>query len=642
LVNMTDSQDSTLPPTAPTQLPQGQYVAPTGADATQASPTPQPQAQDAQSSLASLQQNQAPIPTEDASTNALIPDQPMPTAPDAPATDLPRFQRTVTSTLKGMLMGLAQGGIPGAVGGAIAPQGTQRNADQIEQSRVTALKQQDAQFRFTSAQAASMAADATLKAKKLETYDEDHQRDVFEANQKMADWFINKGYLPTTVTANDGASEMAAAKGLGTVPPVASLQVGKGSIMHFDLSQMPQNVGMDAVNQLNTQIGKQPIAQAAWQQTPQAARLQMIYNASQYWSPVASQDNLLQYKNDRARVASIPDQQLPNKLDTIKQYDRTISNMQSVLEGQHNKDEQQKISDFNAETPGVVNRAAGVADAQAAAKETYDDKPVYAITPNGDTVLTTAASATAAGMSGVRPVHQADIAKDQHDIRVLSDIQTKTNNVYAAAGALDKISVAQITGIAKYLADNPNTTVNTLANSRVMAEATPQARNYAISILSLRESAMGLQKVLTGTARTNETQLEALLSTLPGVEPNSGVVKQKLDAFAQNLSLLSRGLPKNTGVELTGFGTGSAGGTQQPPPAAGGFTALPGETPPPGTTMVVKDKAGNWHYSDGKNDLGVRQAPQQQTQPQGQPQQPTQPLSQTLKQGAQWVGRHSF
>ncbi len=65
---------------------------------------------------------------------------------------------------------------------------------------------------------------------------------------------------------------------------------------------------------------------------------------------------------------------------------------------------------------------------------------------------------------------------------------------------------------------------------------------------------MGLQKVLTGSARSNETQLSALLNTLPGVEPDSGSVQQKLGAFTQNLGILAKGLPRGTCVEMQGFG----------------------------------------------------------------------------------------
>jgi hypothetical protein len=146
-------------------------------------------------------------------------------------------------------------------------------------------------------------------------------------------------------------------------------------------------------------------------------------------------------------------------------------------------------------------------------------------------------------------VKQTDIAKDQHDIKVLNDIQVKSDNVQKAASAMDQTGWSEAGKAAKYLADNPNTTVNQLINSKVLGSASAKTINYVVAVNSLRESAMGLQKVLTGTARTNETQLHALLNTLPGVEPSSGIVAQKLNAFNQNLDMLYQGLPRGTGVE---------------------------------------------------------------------------------------------
>ncbi len=103
---------------------------------------------------------------------------------------------------------------------------------------------------------------------------------------------------------------------------------------------------------------------------------------------------------------------------------------------------------------------------------------------------------------------------------------------------------------AQYLSDHPNTTTESLFKSGVLKNATPQTKNYVIAVNSLRETSMGLQKVLTGSARNNETQLNALLNTLPGVEPDSATVRQKLGAFDQNLGMLAQGLPENTGVSL--------------------------------------------------------------------------------------------
>lgn len=228
-----------------------------------------------------------------------------------------------------------------------------------------------------------------------------------------------------------------------------------------------------------------------------------------------------------------------------------------------------------ASTKFATTKAAAVTGAETKAKQQFDTKPVYAITSdaqgNQHTVMTTTAQAQQQNMTGIRPVKQTDISKDQHDIKVLNDIQVKSSNVRAAASVMDRTSWTDSAAIAKYLADNPNTTLNQLTKSSVFGHASPKAVAYAIAINSLRESSMGLQKVLTGTARTNETQLQALQNTLPGVEPTSNIVGQKLDAFDQNLGMLVQGLPENTGVVIkvrqfsSTPSSSSRGQTQQAP-----------------------------------------------------------------------------
>jgi hypothetical protein len=66
--------------------------------------------------------------------------------PSTQPDDLPRFKRTIGSTLKGMLIGLAGGGIPGAVAGAASPTGAVARQQQIQH--------------FQSAQSAKAIADA--------------------------------------------------------------------------------------------------------------------------------------------------------------------------------------------------------------------------------------------------------------------------------------------------------------------------------------------------------------------------------------------------------------------------------------------------------------------------------------------------
>jgi len=177
--------------------------------------------------------------------------------------------------------------------------------------------------------------------------------------------------------------------------------------------------------------------------------------------------------------------------------------------------------------------------------------PLYAYDPQSNqTILTTRAQSQAGGMNSIRPVKETDISKDLHDTRVLNDIASKANQVWQSASAMDDKSLASTVGAARYLSDHPNSTWDQMVQAGVMGNVPQPVQNYLQDVMSLRESAMGLQKVLTGSARSNETQLNALLRTLPSMEPNSATVRSKLQRFTQNVTLLRQGIPRMPGIDV--------------------------------------------------------------------------------------------
>ena len=62
---------------------------------------------------------------------------------------------------------------------------------------------------------------------------------------------------------------------------------------------------------------------------------------------------------------------------------------------------------------------------------------------------------------------------------------------------------------------------------------------------------MGMNRVLTGSARASETQIKALQATLPGYEANSGMAILRLRSFAQNVDQLRKAIPVIPGVPRT-------------------------------------------------------------------------------------------
>ncbi len=215
--------------------------------------------------------------------------------------------------------------------------------------------------------------------------------------------------------------------------------------------------------------------------------------------------------------------------------------------------------------------------------------PVYAYDPaQKQTVLTTQAQASQAGMQAIRGVKETDIRNDTHDTRVLNDVAVKSNNLLDASAALDQNQNQRDMinwAMAQAEKDNqfkvgafgtqfPTGWFNTLLNSSNMGGATQLTKDYVVSVLSLREAAMGMQKVLTGSARANEAQINALQATVPGLETNSALARQKLAAFTQNVDMLRQGIPRMPGIDVVpvkSMNTPQQGSVTQTTGTGGGF-----------------------------------------------------------------------
>lgn len=191
-------------------------------------------------------------------------------------------------------------------------------------------------------------------------------------------------------------------------------------------------------------------------------------------------------------------------------------------------------------------------------------KTGYAYDPSSNqTVLTSSGEAQQKGYQAFRSVSEADIRKDTSDTRVLNDVAVKSNNLIAASKVMDDDSQRRMISRVIDAAEHddqykaglfgmqiPTAWFNNLINSETKGALSQQGRDYLIAILSLRETSMGMQRILTGTARANESHIKALQATIPGVEPDSAMVKQKMAAFTQNLDMLRQGIPKLPGIDV--------------------------------------------------------------------------------------------
>jgi hypothetical protein len=491
-----------------------------------------------------------------------------PSTPPAAPPSVPAQTGVWSSVLQGALMGLAGvGNVRGRGGfgtgvGAGAENVERQNQIQTENQQRQQQISSDVQFK--SAQSALMVTQGRIDQKQLDALpqkiQDEHTDQVLTQLEHIKQIFPG---VQITVTPNDQKSIMAAmaseTKNNGGVGPALHLNAGD-KMYSVDLNSLSSSpAGLVLVNDAFRKMGKQPLDAAIWANMDTQARNTYLTNAANFGTETPSDSKVTEYKGYLATVKDKPD--YPQKVADIADLEKSIGRFQNgadaAAQTQAARKGADKAAELSAETTPEnmakqVDLTKAKATGEAQVKQVFDNKPVYAVDSTGKTIMTTqaAVNANTSGFSSVRPVKETDVRSDQHDIKVLNDIQVKSDGVKTAAAAMDSNSWGQAVGVAKYLTDHPETTSDSIVNSKILAGLTPQARTYVINVLSLRESAMGLQKVLTGSARSNDAQIKALQATLPGFESNSGVVGQKLGAFDQNLGMLSQGLPENTGVAI--------------------------------------------------------------------------------------------
>jgi hypothetical protein len=531
------------------------------------------------------------------------------TAPQGPATQPqstdapPPPPQGQQSVWKNLVMG-AMWGLAGSAGSTHFGGGLARGAAGVlnQQQQQFENAQREKQLQFESVRAADAHIAALDEHQRANQLSDEAKLDYKQKSAQYQTFLQDNFGIEPDLSFNDNATEANAGlktlsdKNGGTIPSVATIQHPEPDGTHGTVSvyspsqqQMRQNSNgfRNLVNTQRAAQGLPEIDDATWNSLGFKGQRDLAQKAIEFMKPTPSysldknkpdylpvvlaqrQQQLDQYEQHKD-VNGKPDYD-PN---VAKQLQNGITYLQGAWQTTNNMENDAQVNNINATSPAKANAAAanviaensgaagqakinqkaGEAGAEAKARQQFDNKPVYAIATdaqgNQRTVMTTSAQAAQNNMTGIRPVKEGDIRADQHDIKVLNDIQVKSDNVRAAASAMDDKSWSDAAAVAKMLADNPNTTLNSLLKSKAFEKATPQAQAYAIAVNSLRESSMGLQKVLTGSARSNEVQLQALLTTLPGLEPNSGIVTQKLGAFEQNLGMLAQGLPENTGVPL--------------------------------------------------------------------------------------------
>src|SRR5258707_11227910 len=179
----------------------------------------------------------APAAAPPAATPTALPDSspPMMNAQPTPSSkpDLPRFQRTFANTLKGIALGMVQGGIPEAIAGGIDPQlpGRQARANaQLAQANIT----------FQSAKAAHEVAMAHQADVEYQFMPEKLQQ---EAEGRGLDDLVkakSAGYLPIASVALDQGQAQNAANAAAALASVKTRYgAGPGGLLYIHVGKQP-------------------------------------------------------------------------------------------------------------------------------------------------------------------------------------------------------------------------------------------------------------------------------------------------------------------------------------------------------------------------------------------------------------------
>jgi len=186
-------------------------------------------------------------------------------------------------------------------------------------------------------------------------------------------------------------------------------------------------------------------------------------------------------------------------------------------------------------------------------------QPVYAMDDKGEMTLTDKNTAETRGFTNIQKIAPGQVAKDAQVSRQLNDVQLKMNRLASSTQALDdpqtRRLISQAIGedgmkLGLWGTEMPTDWLNRLGKSSSMNQMSEQGREFVRSYFGAREAAMGFQRVLTGSGRSSESQIKALLAQIPGPESGSADnADQQLKAFQEQMDQMRQGIPKFPGIK---------------------------------------------------------------------------------------------
>jgi hypothetical protein len=471
----------------------------------------------------------------------------MPQKPNVQQPVAPLWQRIVAGALLGAASGAGAKNFGTGMAQGSAGVLAHRQQDLENQQRQQQLNNQTADtqsnIRFRDAQAANLAIEAKMKDAQLQALPEQLRQQAENHALGVMQQFQAMGIQPRLSVPDTSKDAVIGMQQLhnsdGSVPSLFTVHAGN-QIVGYDLNQLTQTPqGLNVINQAGAAQGRPAVTQSQWLQMPPAARTELLKQSMNFFNPTPSKENApvlyQQYKNYLDTYAKKPDADPA----TVQRLQGSVQMLGQITKG---------LQDLEVQTEN--RKSANSLRNQIAAENYRDlqkDSRTYGYatdTRTGEMFYVNKAQADKYGLGGFELQTPATLKSDIHDFKVLNDVAQKSNMV---RDSLEKVDPKSLGPLARIL-NNPkyadpqtgNEAIKKIINQGILSK---DAQDYANNVLQLRESAMGLQKVLTGSARANEVQIKALLNTLPGIESSSDVGIRKLGAFNQNISRLREGMP---------------------------------------------------------------------------------------------------
>lgn len=284
--------------------------------------------------------------------------------------------------LVGALKGLAMGGIPGAVEGAISPKTTNGNWQYAQQAAQQKLQQGQSAIKFQDAQAAETYARAKNYEQQTEMAPKEFQQRIIERDTAEANDLIHQGNAPEFVVENDPDKVKTALEAYvaanGPAPGITMFHMGD-KLVAFDLNKLGSNsVNLDRINEVNAVTGGPKFDNmAAFKKLPPASQTKVTNDAMSFYRPVggstsdATRKTLDLYQSylDKAKMT-------PSLSDAASKLSGNVAMLQGLYDHQ-----------LAAEKAALQARGAAFQQA----------KPVQAVNENGQVVWTSAGKAIASG-----------------------------------------------------------------------------------------------------------------------------------------------------------------------------------------------------------------------------------------------------